>query len=422
MSHPESDAIVVAGDDLTVSKRLDSERFEHIGLVYEIRSDRATPVHIRLSDTVPESIPVGFHPQFYGSDWSMDDRTVVFERTLDPGEELTTLYGLGTGADDSPDRFRTEPTVEYRPTDDDEYIQLEPAPESSAQPDRRDGTVDAGTSSISELASSLETMDLETEPEGLDQSGEDPNRSAKQRIRSSTRDDFSALRDAIDELEAIVEGLPADPAERIESEAERQAAGFHIEAILFHIAHLREDLSGWEFPSEPDTGSEDIDGDASPGDAEETQSSEPPEPTATGTSDEPVEEPGVIEERSLVQRIGRGIPYFWIIAVIGVALAITALGFLPRIGRDLVLAGTGGVMSIVGAFGWLYPEENLPLSVMLLIVVLGGLGIVIYPFLFGEPNSLSGNATIAAGVLIVTIPMVVETRRGQLVGKLRNRV
>lgn len=87
----------VSRDGVTVTKSLDRDRFKTPAVVFELQSTRDTPVGLAVTDKVPETVPlddIGFHPDFGGANWSIDEHRVTFEYQLDAGENYTTVYGI----------------------------------------------------------------------------------------------------------------------------------------------------------------------------------------------------------------------------------------------------------------------------------------------------------------------------------------
>ncbi|GAB3422258.1 hypothetical protein GCM10027435_26760 [Haloparvum alkalitolerans] len=117
MSDPTTDDAAVSVEDggIRVSKSFSNDEFPVPAVVFEIASDREDPARLRIVDDIPESFPmdrVGFHPDYESEDWTAyNDHRVEFERVFEPGETLTTVYGI---RDDDPDTdaFLGVPTVE----------------------------------------------------------------------------------------------------------------------------------------------------------------------------------------------------------------------------------------------------------------------------------------------------------------------
>ncbi|MFB6303545.1 MAG: hypothetical protein ABEH47_00140, partial [Haloferacaceae archaeon] len=124
---PDSDDVVtVTQDGVTVEKRFTVDEFPVPAVEFVLRSEADDPVEIRLVDDVPESFDmegVGFHPEYDGDNWTAyRDHRVEYERTLDPGEEVTTVYGVRVDDPGDDERFLGEPRLEFRSPGDDRAV------------------------------------------------------------------------------------------------------------------------------------------------------------------------------------------------------------------------------------------------------------------------------------------------------------
>jgi prefoldin subunit 5 len=108
--------VSVTTGEVRVGKAFEADRFPVPAIAFEIESLADEPIRIRLVDDVPESFPmegVGFHPDYEGDNWTAyRDNRVAYERTLDPGESVLTVYGIRIDDSDEADDFLDEPTVE----------------------------------------------------------------------------------------------------------------------------------------------------------------------------------------------------------------------------------------------------------------------------------------------------------------------
>ncbi len=87
----------VSAEGVTVQKSITTEQFKTPAVAFAIQSDRDTEVRLRITDGIPGTIPtndIGFHPDYGGEHWSIHGDVVLFERTLSPGEDYTTVYGV----------------------------------------------------------------------------------------------------------------------------------------------------------------------------------------------------------------------------------------------------------------------------------------------------------------------------------------
>ncbi|WP_338742152.1 hypothetical protein [Haloplanus salilacus] len=124
MADPESDpSVSVSTGEVRVGKAFEADRFPVPAIAFEIESLAEDPVRIRLVDHIPESFPmegVGFHPDYDSDNWTAyRDHRVAYERTLDPGESVLTVYGIRIDDPSEAEAFLDEPTIELVETDAD---------------------------------------------------------------------------------------------------------------------------------------------------------------------------------------------------------------------------------------------------------------------------------------------------------------
>lgn len=110
---------VVTKEGITIEKRFNRKHAEDIAVIFEIQSDRETPVDVQITDPIPEQFPVGFHPDFGGQHWSISEAGVEFNRRFDPGERDKTVYGVGNVPEGEWERLAIEPIVELTAENDD---------------------------------------------------------------------------------------------------------------------------------------------------------------------------------------------------------------------------------------------------------------------------------------------------------------
>jgi archaellum component FlaC len=112
---PETSVSVSTGE-VRVGKTFEADRFPVPAIAFEIESLADDPIRVRLVDDIPESFAmegVGFHPDYEGDNWNAyGDHRVAYERTLDPGESVLTVYGIRIDDPDEAAAFLEEPTVE----------------------------------------------------------------------------------------------------------------------------------------------------------------------------------------------------------------------------------------------------------------------------------------------------------------------
>ncbi|WP_135820194.1 hypothetical protein [Halostella litorea] len=143
-------------DGVWVRKAFDAERFPDPVVVFRIQSLRNDPVTVTVSDPVPTAVPtdaVKFHPEFDADNWrATGDRTVEYERRLDAGETVTTLYAAAVDPETARRHLMGAPTVASvtpDPAGGDaaegtaDAAATDPAPDGDrdddAEPSRRDG-------------------------------------------------------------------------------------------------------------------------------------------------------------------------------------------------------------------------------------------------------------------------------------------
>lgn len=101
---------------VTIEKSFDSEGFAVPAIRFELRSEHDDAVTVRITDRIPDEFPmdnVGFHPEYENDNWTAyEDHRVQFERTLEPSESLTTVYGIRLSDRSDAEDFLTEPKLE----------------------------------------------------------------------------------------------------------------------------------------------------------------------------------------------------------------------------------------------------------------------------------------------------------------------
>ena len=111
-------ATTVDEDGIRVEKSFTDDAFPVPAVMYELSSAREDPVRVRIVDRIPESFPmdrIGFHPEYESENWTAyKDHRVEFERVLDPGDAIETVFGI---RDDNPDLdgFLGTPVIEHVP-------------------------------------------------------------------------------------------------------------------------------------------------------------------------------------------------------------------------------------------------------------------------------------------------------------------
>jgi hypothetical protein len=112
----EYERLTVEEAGVTVEKRFEPEAFAVPTITFTIDSDREDPATIRLIDEVPEEFPiekVGFHPEYESECWSAyEDSRVAFERTLEAGEFVSTVYAIRIDDPEEARPFMVEPSLD----------------------------------------------------------------------------------------------------------------------------------------------------------------------------------------------------------------------------------------------------------------------------------------------------------------------
>ena len=121
MSHePDADRTVsVSDDDVRVEKSFARDEFPVPAITFRLTSESDEPVHVRLVDRIPEDFPmegIGFHPDYESDNWTAyKDHRVEYERTVEPGESVTTVYGIRLEEASDVAGFLREPILERPP-------------------------------------------------------------------------------------------------------------------------------------------------------------------------------------------------------------------------------------------------------------------------------------------------------------------
>ncbi|WP_262177584.1 hypothetical protein [Haloarcula laminariae] len=119
------EAITVASDGVTVTKRFEADEFPVPAIAFNVESRRSEPVTLRLVDTVPDDVAVedlGFHPEYGSEFWDINDDRITFKKEIEAESEYTTVYGIRATGTDDVEKFLTSPTIEsiVPPLDEDE--------------------------------------------------------------------------------------------------------------------------------------------------------------------------------------------------------------------------------------------------------------------------------------------------------------
>ncbi|PSQ13940.1 hypothetical protein BRD02_11010 [Halobacteriales archaeon QS_8_69_73] len=184
MSDIESDdPVVVSENGVTVEKSFEPAEFSVPAIAYTVRSEREEPVSVRLVDDVPDDVDpddVGFHPDHGAEYWGIESEDIALERSLDPGEEFVTVYGVRGEDAAGVERFLTPPTVEsVTPSDDagdGEIVEgaTEPDRDASLGLDVSEMEIDSGTDRESGVDLDIDLSSPSTAAATDDSTGDDP--------------------------------------------------------------------------------------------------------------------------------------------------------------------------------------------------------------------------------------------------------
>lgn len=111
-----NDTICVSSAGVSVEKCFDGEGFAVPAIRFELTSEREVPVLVTIVDRIPDGFPmkgVGFHEDYDHDRWTAyEDNRVEYERVLEPGERIVTVYGIRIGSPDQARPFLVEPQIE----------------------------------------------------------------------------------------------------------------------------------------------------------------------------------------------------------------------------------------------------------------------------------------------------------------------
>ncbi|QGX94466.1 hypothetical protein EI982_06535 [Haloplanus rallus] len=247
-SDPETPVSVSTGE-VRVGKDFEADRFPVPAIAFEIESLADDPTRIRLVDRIPESFAmegVGFHPDYDSDNWTAyRDHRVAYERTLEPGESVLTVYGIRIDDPDEAEAFLEEPTVELMDVDTGD---AEEDADGDAGSDDvlgrettqvvRDALSGEGTTDLSAPEDTEEADDSTPEPllddEVTPRSTDEevtPRSTDDEVTPRSTDDDLSAaMRDRDESVDAVDAGS-ADGSEAEDAEAPDEADDDEPEAV-----------------------------------------------------------------------------------------------------------------------------------------------------------------------------------------------
>ncbi|WP_224335919.1 hypothetical protein [Haloprofundus halobius] len=191
------EAVSVSAGGVTVEKTFAADEFPVPAVKFVVRSERDDHVDVRLSDDIPESFSmerVGFHPDYESANWTAyEDQLVEYERSLEPHEEVLTVYGVRVDDGDDISAFLTDPTLETIVPGDDSVEEVVGA--DSSRPVR---------TALADDATALPGLD-----------GDDPLSADSEDVSSESSDDVSEPLELEDPLadDPLVETSDAVPEE-----------------------------------------------------------------------------------------------------------------------------------------------------------------------------------------------------------------
>lgn len=211
MSH-ESDlegSVRVSDGDVNVEKSFSADEFPVPAIKFRISSDSEEAVHVRIVDSIPKDFPmegVGFHPNYESDNWTAyKDQRVEYERTLDPKESITTVYGIRLNTVSEAASFLVEPVLE-RP----------PVPEDREEAERTDDGVEdiLGEDRSQLVRDALQGNGSLAEEETLprDDVGGDADSAVDADVADAGAETGSGIEEAEDAVEMALESIP-NPAE-----------------------------------------------------------------------------------------------------------------------------------------------------------------------------------------------------------------
>lgn len=110
-----TDETVVEADGIRVTKSFDADDFPVPAVRFDVTSTRDDETTLTITDEIPDEFDIdqiGFHPEYGSEHWAATgDGVVRFERSIEPDESFTTVYGVRMGDDEEPSALLDAPTV-----------------------------------------------------------------------------------------------------------------------------------------------------------------------------------------------------------------------------------------------------------------------------------------------------------------------
>lgn len=167
-----TETLIAARDGIRVEKRFNPDEFAVPTIQFTIVSEREDRVDVTLTDQIPAEFPmdgVGFHPDYEGGHWSYGEGCVTFERTIEDGESVTTVYGIRISEPSEVVPFLAEP----------ELAEISPVADGSGPSEPREIDADGDEQTIDDIVPESSTgvvrellTDESASVPGLEETGE----------------------------------------------------------------------------------------------------------------------------------------------------------------------------------------------------------------------------------------------------------
>lgn len=178
-----------------LEKSLQEDKYHLPSVEFVIESDRSEPVTVTLHETIPDSVAleeIGFHREYGKEHWDIDERQLVFEYTLDAGEEYRTVYGFKPNAVDLSEDLVTKPD-EFTVTPEEPTVPKgKPVARSASDsPYPADSTTHTGSKDGGEDTETAGGVDLDDETTNTDRDGTEIGSVADRLAEELERDEVS---------------------------------------------------------------------------------------------------------------------------------------------------------------------------------------------------------------------------------------
>lgn len=239
--------IEVTADGVTVRKARVTDEFPVPTVRFEITSERDEPATVTIAERIPDGFSmdaVGFHQEYESDGWTAyQNRRIEFQREVDPGETVLTLYGVRTDDAGDIEQFMGPPRVTVSagstaPTPGSDDAGEDPAPDPAGEP----GTEEGAPADRSDRRPVAERLADELREDRIDET-------TRTAIREELGLDLSAateaqlrhlqtrVEDAIAYAETVEAFLEADAPDRMETLSEE------VDAIRATVEDLEAEVS-----------------------------------------------------------------------------------------------------------------------------------------------------------------------------------